>query len=138
MGTFRIEWQMALGRRGEIYRAVDEATKQPVLFRTFPADAVADARELPALPGVVGILERGRLRGRPYAVTEMLDSSTLETSSGEFETLMAPLLGTVAALQEKGFVHGHLRPHNVHVVEGRGPVIADYGLPWVEGSAEAI
>ena len=43
--------------------------------------------------------------------------------------MLPVLLKAVGIAHRQGLIHGHLRAHNVFMVKGRGPVIADYGLP---------
>lgn len=132
MATYRVEMQLLPARRGQVYRALDEERGAQVILRTFPLRN-AEARQAPLHEGACKVLESGRFRERAYLVCEYLAAPTVEVVGGDAARVLVALLRTVASAHAEGIVHGHLRPHNVHLVPGRGPVITDYGVPWFDG-----
>jgi len=130
MGRYRIECQLPEARRGELYRARDEGRGGAVLVRLLRA--VEPPGEVPEHPRIGRVLESGRLRSGGYLVVEPLGPATLDRGGAvDPVAAMAEVLEAVTAAQARGVLHRHLCPKNVHLVPGRGCVVADYGVPWL-------
>ena len=103
---------------------------------------LAEARTLARLqhPGVIGLLDAGRHRGRPYLVTEVVEGPTLASLARERRALPWPaprLLGQLAAalahVHAHDVVHGDVKPSNVILgIDGRARII-DFGIAHRRG-----
>lgn len=145
---FRIEDQVGAGGMGVVYRAWDEAVGRPVAIKLLLAGAKADAsqrkrfqRELQALgqlrhPGVLTVHRSGQVRGVPYVATEWLDGRSLgervkqdgPLAPTEAAAVAVDLARAVAHAHQQGILHRDIKPDNVVLVPGRGPVLLDFGL----------
>lgn len=90
--------------------------------------------------GVVGLLDAGRHRGRPYLVTELVEGPTLAALARDRRALPWPaprLLGQLAAalahVHSLDVVHGDVKPSNVLLgLDGRARLI-DFGIAHRRG-----
>ena len=74
-------------------------------------------------------------RGRPFLVVEFLAGGTLADrlrdgpfAPAEAVSVVARLAGALAALHEKGFLHGDIKPSNIGFTSERSPKLLDFGL----------
>lgn len=104
-------------------------------------------KELAAEPrarGVVGFVETGLVAGLPYLVVEHVRGASLERllRGAPLPTELARLVARdlaerLAALHERGIVHGDVAPSNVVVDEDGELVLVDFGLAMRAGDRRA-
>jgi len=147
LGPYEIVAPLGSGGMGEVYRARDSRLHRDVAIKVLPegvsrdADALArferEARAVAALshPNILGIFDIGREDGIAFAVTELLEGSTLRD---EIEEARIPVRRCVdyaiqiarglGAAHERGIVHRDLKPENVFVTRDGRVKILDFGL----------
>ena len=64
-------------------------------------------------PAFPRFLAKGKIDGRPYLVTELLEPRTLPTSDGEVAYFMLALCDGVATLHHMGYIHRDIKPGNI-------------------------
>jgi PAS domain-containing protein len=150
---FVLEELAGRGGMGEVYRALDRSTGQPVAVKILRAgagdDAVRFEREARILadlddPRVVRYVASGRLpAGEPYLVMEWLEGEDLAarlacerlgmTDSIKLALSVAEVLGV---LHERGIIHRDLKPSNIFLVNGdiEHVKLLDFGLVWIKGA----
>jgi TonB family protein len=95
-------------------------------------------------PGLMGIFDFGRwvIDGSPclYIVTELADEDLGQLlphrslTPDEARGMLAPVLQALDFLQEKGLVHGGLKPSNIHAIGDNVKLSADRILPAGESA----
>ncbi len=147
MGPYELLDLLGAGGMGEVYRARDTRLHRDVAIKFLPesvagdADALArferEARAVAALshPNILGIFDFGKEDGSVYAVTELLEGSTLrdEISAGKLPLRRATeyaiqISRGLAAAHERGIVHRDLKPENIFVTRDGRVKILDFGL----------
>lgn len=114
-------------------------------FRPADDEALARFRREAALlqrfahPGIVRVLDRGEAQGRAWLALELLRGPTLSAamrgmSMSAALACIAAMLDTLGHLHALGVVHRDLKPDNVVLDPGRGPVLCDFGLVHVPDS----
>jgi len=159
LGTYEVLAPLGSGGMGEVYRGRDTKLNREVAIKVLPAhlshDPVAlgrfgrEAESLAAIshPNILAIFDFGTANGIVYAVTELLEGSTmrqvLDTSTPpvrrtiEYAVQIAEGLG---AAHDRGIVHRDLKPDNVFVTSDGRVKILDFGLarPQVLLSADGV
>lgn len=131
---FLIERLAGRGGMGEVYRAQDQSTGQPVAIKMLLAEDdgnvdrfAREARMLSSLehPGIVRHIAHGALDGQPYLVMEWLEGEDLAArlQRGPLDAMVAMGLVTSVAealgvLHERGIVHRDLKPSNIFLSGG--------------------
>lgn len=155
-GRFEVERRAASGASGDIYRAVDRSTGQPValkVLREGPARDEArferEARILSDLkdPGVVAYVAHGvDAEGNAYLATEWLDGESLskrlsrEPPLTVAESLIIGLrvASTLGEAHARGIIHRDLKPSNLFLPGGdvRQVKLLDFGVsrPTLDGN----
>lgn len=152
---FDVEHRLGCGWAGEVWAARGRATGRPVVLRrlVLPPDAAARARMRAAADVLVGlehphlvrlrgavstsdalVLVVDRVRGRPLPglVAECggLDPVTVAR-------LAVPLARALAAVHDRGLVHGHLTASAVFVGDDGRPLLDETGLAGLLGDGPA-
>ncbi|HET7451232.1 MAG TPA: protein kinase [Thermoanaerobaculia bacterium] len=148
LGPYEIVSPLGAGGMGEVYRARDTRLGRDVAVKVLPERLAADAdaaarfeREAKAVaalshPNILAIHDVGTTDGTAYAVTELLEGSTLRERLEEGGALPfrkcveygVQIADGLAAAHEKGIVHRDLKPENVFLTpEGRAKIL-DFGL----------
>jgi hypothetical protein len=148
LGPYEILAPLGAGGMGEVYRARDTRLGRDVAVKVLPerlaldADAVArferESKAVAALshPNILAIHDVGKSDGIAFAVTELLEGTTLrERLEGgaalPFRKCVeygSQIVEGLAAAHEKGIVHRDLKPENIFVTaEGRIKIL-DFGL----------
>mgnify|MGYP003882727137 FL=1 len=141
-GPYKVQGPLAQGGMGAVVRAVgpdgvlvalkraarDRASHHAALRREI------DLLQRLDLPGVVRCLDAGSDAAGPWMALELLEGPTIASwaaagrSVDELLAVGMSLAVTLAHLHAAGVVHGDLKPANVLMVPGRGPVLVDFGL----------
>ena len=84
-------------------------------------------------------------RGRPFLVVEFLPGGTLEDrlrdrpiDPAEAVSVVARLAGALAALHEKGCLHGDIKPSNIGFTAEGSPKLLDFGLAHAVDDAAMV
>ncbi|HKB71202.1 MAG TPA: protein kinase [Thermoanaerobaculia bacterium] len=156
LGPYEILAPLGSGGMGEVYRARDSKLNREVAVKVLPEsiagdrDALArferEAHAVAALnhPNILSIFDFGSHEGTVYAVTELLEGSTLrdKLDAGALPQRRAvemaiPIARGLAAAHEKGVVHRDLKPENVFLTDDGRVKILDFGLAKKIGPADA-
>lgn len=150
---FVIEHLAGSGGMGEVFRAWDPQSNQPVAVKVLRGDALSDLarfeREVRILseiddPRVVRHIAHGTsVAGDPYLVMEWLEGEDLakRLARGRIDPtesirLCADVASAIGALHERGIVHRDLKPSNVFLVHGQTTHVKllDLGIARIESS----
>jgi len=162
LGPYEILAPLGAGGMGEVYRARDRRLDRDVAVKVLPERLAADpdalarfereAKAVAALshPNILAIHDFETHEGIRYAVTELLDGSTLREyleggtvaprKAVEYALQVAQGL---AAAHEKGIIHRDVKPENIFVTRDGRVKILDFGLakggerPGREGVSQA-
>ena len=147
LGPYEILGLLGAGGMGEVYRARDPRLDRLVAIKVLPASFRDDpdrlrrleqeARAASALnhPNILTIHDLGRLDGKPYVVTELLDGETLRSrlEAGAFTPRRAvahavQIARALEAAHGKGIVHRDLKPENIFITTDGRVKVLDFGL----------
>jgi eukaryotic-like serine/threonine-protein kinase len=155
-GRYRLDFRIAAGGMGEVWRAVDTVLDRPVAVKLLRAEYAghaetlarfrAEARHAGALthPGVARIYDYGESgQGHPpYLVMELVDGPALTAllASGPLDAArtMDVICQTAAGLDAAhsvGLVHRDIKPGNLLIGPGGRVKITDFGIAHAAGSA---
>ena len=147
IGHYEITAKLGEGGMGEVYRARDTKLDREVAVKVLPEEFAQDrerlarfereARAVAALshPNILAIFDFGTEDGVTYAVTELLEGSTLRellegdgTPQRKAIEYARQTANGLAAAHGKGVVHRDLKPENLFVTEEGRVKILDFGL----------
>jgi hypothetical protein len=151
VGSFHVQRLLGSGGMGVVFAARDAGGREvalKVMATEIDAELVErfqrECRTLAAIrhPGIVDVIEAGRLPGGEYFYTmELLNDPTLRVlldrrrpaGPGAFEArdmkaMIGGLLDVLEVLHSHGVVHRDLKPANVFVRPDRSPKLIDFGL----------
>lgn len=152
------EVQSLLGRggTGEVWRAVDVATGEPVALKRMRSGAGADAvralrREAAVLrrmdtPYVVRLRQVVDDGPATVLVLDLAEGGSLTAllarrgalDAGEVVTVAAPIAAALAAAHARGLVHGDVSPSNVLFSRDGMPLLADLGMATFGTDADRL
>lgn len=152
LGAYEIVESIGAGGMGEVYRARDDRLRRDVAVKVLPEHLAADAeylarfeREAQAVaqlshPNILAIHDFGRDHGVTYAVTELLEGTTLRRrlDTARLPWREAVAIGVavadgLASAHAKGIVHRDLKPENLFVGSDGRIKILDFGIArWAE------
>jgi Tol biopolymer transport system component len=160
LGPYEVVAPLGAGGMGEVYRARDTRLGRDVAIKVLPErlatdrDAIGrferESKAVAALshPNILAIHDVGTTpEGTAYAVTELLDGSTLrdrlEAGGLPFRKCVdygVQIAEGLAAAHERGIIHRDLKPENVFVSPDGRVKILDFGLarsaaPAIDDSA---
>lgn len=131
-GTVYEARQLSLGRRVavKVHHAGGRAEPDDVLRRE--AAAVARFRH----PNIVQVYDLGEVRGRAYAVMELVEGGSLAAAlaargpypAADAARLLAAVARAVQHAHEQGIVHRDLKPANILLASDGTPKVTDFGL----------
>lgn len=145
---YRIEAKLGEGSFGEVYRATDLQTEEPVAIKTIGKAVLQNedqrkrfTREVAALrrlkhPNIIGYIDAFTRGERAFLVMEYVGGGTLENvikrqaplQEAVFRQMALKILDAVATAHEDGIIHRDLKPANILMNAVGEPKIADFGL----------
>jgi eukaryotic-like serine/threonine-protein kinase len=147
LGPYEILAPLGAGGMGEVYRARDNKLDREVAIKVLPqslagdTDALArferEAKAVAALshPNILAIHDFGTHEATAYAVTELLEGSTLRekveggpVSKDRAVDYALQICRGLSAAHEKGVIHRDLKPENIFVTKDGHVKILDFGL----------
>jgi serine/threonine protein kinase len=152
---YRLDEPVGAGGSGVVWRGHDTRLRRPVAVKT-PPPGPASHRRLRLLrreavlsaslshPNIVSVYDYGETgNGVPFLVLEFLDGRTLTrllADQGPFSPGAAALVcghvaSALAAVHDRGLVHGDLKPDNVMICRN-GAKILDLGTAQPSGGRE--
>src|SRR3954449_6956874 len=154
-GRYRVEVMIATGGMSAVYRGLDLRLDRPVALKIMDSRYSGDSqfltrfqREARAVarlkdPGLVAVYDQGIDGHYPFLVMELVEGGTLRELLVErgpmpphaVASVLAPVLGGLAAAHREGLVHRDVKPENVLISDDGEVKIADFGL--VRAIAEA-
>ena len=157
---WEVERLLGRGGSGEVWRAREVATGDPVALKVLRASVAGDAVARRRLEGEAALLSAlddphlVRLRGlaqtdeavpRPVLVLDHAPGASLAAlvaergalDPGEVVTVLVPLAGVLADLHATGVVHGDVSPGNVLFAEDGRPLLADLGTAGLVAAGAA-
>jgi serine/threonine-protein kinase len=157
MGSFRILKEASHANGRIIYAAVNPVAKTPVFIKaaveremdkaSFAEAAAGFAHEakaaavLKGLPGVLQVLETGRVAGMAYLAIEGVTGQELgglladgtHPAANDTAQVMASILDALDTVHKRGVVHRDLKPANIVLGTDGRVKIADFGVSKLPG-----
>ena len=153
-GKFRLTRRLGAGGMGAVYLARDLRLERDVAIKILTARSLgrlmglkpeAWAMSTVTHPGVAQIYGVESWRGRPFLVVEFLAGGTLEDrlrdgplAPSQAVSVVARLSDALAALHEKGFLHGDVKPSNIGFTSEGSPKLLDFGLAHAVDDAAMV
>ena len=152
-GKFRLTRRLGTGGMGAVYLARDLRLERDIAIKTMVGTSALRLMQLKpeawamatvAHPAVAQIYGVESWRGRPFLVVEFLSGGTLAdrllqgpVPPAEAIPVIAVLADALAALHEKGFLHGDIKPSNIGFTSRGSPKLLDFGLARTADDAVA-
>ena len=153
-GKFRLTRRLGAGGMGAVYLARDLRLERDVAIKTLTERSLvrlmglkpeAWAMSTVTHPAVVQIHGIESWRGRSFLVVEFLAGGTLEDrlregplTPSQALSVVARLADSLAALHEKGFLHGDVKPSNIGFTSAGSPKLLDFGLTHAVDDAAIV
>ena len=153
-GKFRLTRRLGAGGMGAVYLARDLRLERDVAIKILTARSLgrlmglqpeAWAMSTVTHPGVAQIYGVEFWRSRPFLVVEFLAGGTLEDrlrdgplAPSQAVSVAARLADALAALHEKGFLHGDVKPSNIGFTSEGSPKLLDFGLAHAVDDAAVL
>ena len=153
-GKFRLTRRLGAGGMGAVYLARDLRLARDVAIKILTARSLgrlmglqpeAWAMSTVTHPAVAQIYGVEFWRGRPFLVVEFLAGGTLEDrlrdgplAPSQAVSVAARLADALAALHEKGFLHGDVKPSNIGFTSEGSPKLLDFGLAHAVDDAAMV
>ena len=153
-GKFRLARRLGAGGTGAVYLARDLRLERDVAIKTLTERSFvrlvglkpeAWAMTTVTHPGVAQIYGIESWRGRPFLVVEFLTGGTLEDrlrdgplAPAQAVSVVARLADALAALHEKGYLHGDVKPSNIGFTSEGSPKLLDFGLAHAVDDAAMV
>ena len=153
-GKFRLTRRLGAGGMGAVYLARDLRLERDVAIKILTARSLgrlmglhseAWAMSTVTHPGVAQIYGVESWRGRPCLVVEFLAGGTLEDrlrdgplAPAAAVSVVARLADALAALHEKGCLHGDVKPSNIGFTAEGAPKLLDFGLAHAVDDAALV
>ena len=151
---FRLTRRLGAGGMGAVYLARDLRLERDVAIKTLTTRSLgrlmglkpeAWAMSTVTHPGVAQIHGVESWRGRPFLVVEFLAGGTLEDrlrdgplAPSQAVSVAARLADALAALHEKGCLHGDVKPSNIGFTAEGSPKLLDFGLAHAVDDAAMV
>ena len=153
-GKFRLTRRLGAGGMGAVYLARDLRLERDVAIKTLTERSLvrlmglkpeAWAMSTVTHPAVAQIHGIESWRGRSFLVVEFLAGGTLEDrlregplAPSQAVSVVARLADSLAALHEKGFLHGDVKPSNIGFTSEGSSKLLDFGLAHAVDDATIV
>jgi dienelactone hydrolase len=147
LGAYQVVESIGAGGMGEVYRARDARLRRDVAIKVLPQHLATDAeylarfeREAQAVaqlshPNILAIHDFGQDHGVTFAVTELLEGSTVRRRLAsaplpwrDAVEIVVAVADGLAAAHAKGIVHRDLKPENLFLTADGRIKILDFGI----------
>ena len=146
VGRFVIRNRLGVGGMGEVYRAEDTLLKRPVALKRVAPHLRADERFRQRLfkeaerasavthPHIAAIHDVLEHKGDVFLVMEYAEGVTLREKLrgtlrlGQFLEIALQVADALAAVHDKGLVHGDIKPENIMVSADGKAKLLDFGV----------
>lgn len=149
LGAYVLEAELGRGRFATVYRALDTLSDRELALKVVHPHLLNARGVLPQVrkqvraltdlshPHIVTIHRVGEADGQLYVAMELIRGPSLEQalaergqgmSWAEMLALAQPLCAALDYLHREGVMHRDVRPANILLDPGRGPVLADCGI----------
>ncbi|MES2920944.1 MAG: serine/threonine-protein kinase [Verrucomicrobiota bacterium] len=144
---YEIEYLIATGGMGAVYRAVQRSLDRTVALKILPMEFSQDAEfcagfeaEAKAMarlnhPNLIGVHDFGEVNGMLYIVMEFVPGKSIYHSAhdqaidpGEVIRLVTSICHGLAHAHQHGILHRDIKPSNILLTLQAEPKIGDFGL----------
>lgn len=145
------------GGMGVVFKARDTKLNRDVALKTLRNTILPNSDELERFyrearaisqlihPHIVPVLEFGEFRGTPYYVMHLAEGGTLSTwrkarpqSAERVAAVVEKIALAVDYAHRHGIVHRDIKPGNVLLTADGDPMLADFGLAYVNDSSHRL
>jgi autotransporter-associated beta strand protein len=151
--AYQIEYLIATGGMGAVYKAVQKSLDRAVAIKILPrefsqdpgfcAGFEAEAKSMARLnhPNLIGVYDFGEVDGMLFIVMEFVPGQSLfhcthghAVESNEVIRLITAICQGLAHAHENGIIHRDIKPSNVLLDHQNNPKIGDFGLAHPVGT----
>ncbi len=151
---YEIEFLIATGGMGAVYKAVQLSLDRPVAIKILPrefgedasyrASFEAEAKAMARLnhPNLIGVYDFGEVAGMLFIIMEFVPGKTLFHSAhgiaiaaNEAARIVTDVCMGLAHAHEHGILHRDIKPGNILLDQQARPKIGDFGLARPIGSS---
>lgn len=144
---YEVEYLVATGGMGAVYRAVQKSLERVVAIKILPGEFAQDIdfcsafeAEAKAMgrvnhPNLIGVFDFGEVGGMLYIIMEYVEGQSLHEhcegqpiKSSEANRLMIGICEGLAHAHEHGVLHRDIKPANILLDSHMQPKIGDFGL----------
>jgi serine/threonine-protein kinase len=145
---YRLDAMIGAGGMSTVYRAFDTVLERPVAIKLMHREFASDEGQLERFrrearavaqlshPHIVGIIDAGEDRSRPYIVFEHVEGETLKDrirrhgrlSIDEAVAYAIEIARALGAAHARGIVHRDVKPQNVLIDPEGSAKVTDFGI----------
>jgi YVTN family beta-propeller protein len=156
LGPYEILEVVGRGGMATVYKAHHPALKRDVAIKLLAANLAEDENFLERFrseavtvaslrhPNILQVFDFGEADGMSYLVTEFVNGTTLareihvETGPELVMDVLGPIAAALDYAHAQGILHRDVKPANVLISRDGTPVLADFGLARIVGSATGL